>query len=203
MVPDHACGHLRGYAFSHQDTGGARMHGKGQTVAQAIGEEQLGRGEHHVSVPQPEHLARIELGRVPQTGVAVQRALWPSRRARGIEPESNVVAQAGVRRLRGRRPGHQGGEIQIRTVRAAGHHLAIPPAQGDRRLDRLQQRGGDQRQPCVAVGQDVGVVVSRKQRVQRYRDQASADRAQEGADEIDTVLQHQDNPISRGQAQAP
>jgi hypothetical protein len=74
-------GGIRCGAFGHQDRGGAHAQGKGQRIAQAIGEEQLGRRETHIVFAQLQDGSPIEFGRPIRIGMRVHRALGSAGRA--------------------------------------------------------------------------------------------------------------------------
>ncbi|MNT31919.1 hypothetical protein D3C72_1677760 [compost metagenome] len=101
---------LRGGAFGHQDDGGAHRQREGQAVAQAVGEEQLRGGEHHVAFLDAQHGLGIELGRVPQVAMGVDHALGLAGGTGRIQPERDLVGQ-GARGGGKGRAGQQGLEF--------------------------------------------------------------------------------------------
>ncbi|MNY01167.1 hypothetical protein D3C86_1336860 [compost metagenome] len=91
-MPRQALEHgLRRGAFAHQDDGGADGQREGQAVAQAVGKEQLGGGEHHVVFADAQHGLGIELGRVPKVAMRMHHALGLAGGARRIQPERDLV----------------------------------------------------------------------------------------------------------------
>ena len=94
LVLDQALEHrVRRRPLRHQDGRGAHGEREGQRVAQAVGEEELRRGEHDVGFPDAEHRHGVELGGEDEVRVQVHRALRRAGRARRVEPEAHVVAQ--------------------------------------------------------------------------------------------------------------
>src|SRR6185437_3062057 len=90
---------------------------KAEAVAEAVGEEELRGGEHHVARFDAEHRYRIQLGRFDQAAVYVDGTLRSACRARGVQPEAGVVLRRrGDRRL-GCETGHRGRE-RINAIRA-------------------------------------------------------------------------------------
>ena len=68
-------GGLRRGAFTHQNGGCAHAHRKAQAIAEAVGEEQLGRRETHVVLAQLQKALPIELSRPVGIRVRVNRPL--------------------------------------------------------------------------------------------------------------------------------
>ena len=170
LLLDQALEHrIRRRPLGHQNGGGADGEREGQRVAQAVGEEQLRRGEHHVGLADAEHRHGVELGGEDEVRVQVHRALRRAGRARRVEPEAHVVAQRwgglGLRRS------------QLRAVRwswESGNDLVKTEA-----VEVLQQRLGHEYRFRAAVLELVLVVRRREERVQRDRHDAGLDCAEE------------------------
>jgi hypothetical protein len=63
------------------------------------------------------------------------------------------------------------------------------------RFDHGQERAGDEQHPRPRVGQHVGILLGRQQRVERHRHNARPDRAKEQRREIDGVEHDQRDPL--------
>ncbi len=110
---------------------------KGQRIAEAIREEQLGRREQHVVLAQPEHRLAVQRRGPVQAGVVMHGPLGPPGRARRIQPEGELVGQ------RIGRVGQRRGREQLRErqrARARG-----PARDHHRQLRPIRQRGADGR----------------------------------------------------------
>ena len=80
---------------------------EGHPVAEAVGEEQLGRGEADVVFASRRALDAVELAGHHHVAMAVHGALGPAGRARGIEPEAVVGRRRrGAARASAGRLGH-------------------------------------------------------------------------------------------------
>ena len=131
------------------------------------------------------------LSRAHHVAVGVHDALGISGRPRRIEPET-VVHGGGRRRRQARRlPGHQVPE----AARADAEH----PVRGrvarlvERALDGVGEFGTVEQGCAFGIVDHEAIVVGAQHRVDRHRNDARLDRAEEGVDELRAVLdQHQD-----------
>ena len=150
--------------LSHQHHGCAGRKRKGQRIAEPIGKEELGGGEHHIVLSQSEHLPPIGFIGPVEVRMRMHRTLGTAGRSRRVEPEGDVVAAG-----RGRRLGSAcladpcrefGRVVRQRTLRAHDHHqsdLVGYPSQGLRQ--RGQQGARHQQHLRPAMRHHVGVVV--------------------------------------------
>ncbi len=201
---------LRCGALGHQHHAGAHAEREAQRVAQAVGEEQLGGGEHHIVLTQREHALAIQLGGPVKIGLGVHRALGRAGGARGIQPERRLVAvRVGGLRC-GRVAAHQGGEVVHALGQRAGgargdevlHLVAALSAQVVQRgLQRGQQRGRHQGSLRAAVGHHVRVVLRGQQGVHRHRHHTGVQRAQECDHPVAAVVHEQQHALFAPQAQ--
>ena len=103
LVLAQSCKDRRGRRpLRHQYRRCADRQRKRQPVVESVGEKQLRRRKHEIVLANAENRLRIELERLNQAGVHVQRALGRARRARRVEPEACVVAGRRGRREFGR-----------------------------------------------------------------------------------------------------
>ncbi len=111
-------------ALGHQDRRGADRHRKRQRIAEAVGEEELGRREHDVVLANAEHRFRVELRRLDQARMRVHRALGRAGGSRRIEPEAGVVRTSFRPARTWATPGrHERGE-RLRRIRVLGARVA-------------------------------------------------------------------------------
>ena len=73
--------------LGHQQHGGADAHRERERIAEAVGEEELGRGEAHVALGEAEDGLAVELAGPVGIGVRVHRALRSTGRTRRVQPE--------------------------------------------------------------------------------------------------------------------
>ena len=193
----HAPGRRRGV---EQHGGRAHPQGEVHRIAEAVGEEQLGRGQHHIVFPPAEDADGVVLAGNRDIPVDVDHALGVAGRARGIEPEA-IIHGAGGGGFEFRRrcadPAGQGFAVSIdpqddggfvRTVIQGGFHLA-----GEFR--RVDHAGG------FGVPDHEGVVLGPQQGVQRHGDHPRLDGAVEQIDELVTVLDHHQHALAGLEAQ--
>ena len=137
---------------------------KGHAVAEAVGEEELRRGEQPIVGPERQHVARVVHGRRRQVAVTMDHTFRLARRAGGVEPE-RVVPGACRRRLRhaSLRPGEalvadDDGGAGVRQIS---------------RTDPLGERGIDEERARLRVLSDERDVVRGQERRDRHGDDAS------------------------------
>ena len=193
--------------LGHQQRRRADAHREAQRIAQAVGEEQLGRREADVGLAQAQHALAVQLGRPVGVGVRVHGALGAAGRARRIEPEAGVVgarsrrawpaAGGPARRPRTRlRPGCSGATgRETMTLR----HFVI--GLDHRRRQRRQQCARHQHRLRARVLQHVGVVVGGQQRVHGHRHQAGVHRAEEAHRPVVAVVHQQQHALFAPDAQ--
>ena len=169
-------------------------HRERERVAEPVREEQLRSREDDVVFAHAEHVAREQLGGADHARLHVQRALRLTGGTRRVEPEADVV---GPRRrgLGDRRRGvHQRGERGIARVRQRAARIGDDEAPGPAReargfFVRREQLRRDDRRLGATVGEDEREVERLEQRVDRDRNDAGLDRAEERRREVDRVEQ--------------
>ena len=107
MLPQQRRDPVRRRPVGQQHRGGAGRHRKCQRIAEAIGEEQLGHRIADVVLGDAENRPAVEIVGQLQVGMDMHRALRLAGRARGVEPESDVVARGRRGSCSGRRTGDQ------------------------------------------------------------------------------------------------
>ena len=180
----------------------ADAHREVARVAEAVGEEELGGRVHLVGRPEAEHLLRIGLGGDDHVVVEVDGSFGAARRARGVQPERDVVARGG-RGLEGAgRPGDPVLEREMGPGRAArDQHVAEMPRALERRRRLGQEGRRDDRHPGAAVIEDVAIVRGPQERVHRDRDRADLDGAPERAEELGRIEADHDDALLHLDAQ--
>jgi len=120
--------------------------------------------------------------------VGVDGSLWPAGRARGVKPETHVVAHGRRGHRIARRAGQQSFELFV-PVRVRARHDDVRAFRGCR--DRLGEFWikliGDDQKPCAAVVEHEAVIVRGEQRVERHRHHAGLDRPEERRRPIDGI----------------
>ena len=159
-----------------------------QRIAEAVGEEQFRRGEADVVLADAEHLLGIGVGGGLQARMQMPHALGHAGRARRVEPERRLVGM-GLDGLEAVALALEFVRQQLVAERVLARdddavEIAHPP---DDVFHDRKQRLGDEQHARAAVGEDVGVLLRRQQRVERHRHDAGADRAQKHDREIDGV----------------
>ena len=187
---------VRRGAALHQQGGGADAHRERQRIAEAIGEEQLGGGEADIVLAQGQHGFAVKLQSPVGVAVRMHRAFGPAGRARGIKPESGIVGAGRGGLLHRPGGGEKGLEFGLaefeRAGRARDHDLVdLVVGLDERALESGLQRAADQHGLGAGVFKHIGVVVGGEQRVDRDRDRAGIERAEEGHGPIDGV-EHED-----------
>ncbi len=133
----------------------------------------------------------------------VHRALRLAGRARGIEPETDVVG-TGRRRLEAvRLVGQRVGQTLVAVVAVLAAGDDDRPEEGvgvQMTLELGQQVGADDERPRTAVVQHEGVVVGRQAGVHRDRHDPGLDRAEEHGGEVDGVGHRHQHPLLHPQA---
>ena len=128
--------------------------------------------------------------------VKVDRALGRPGRSRRIQPEANVVGERG--RSLEFLPGglEQPREVQVPLGVGAGHdHVLQVGKPGEDGLERLEQGLGHDEHLRAAVAQHVFIIRRCQQRVERHRDDAGLDRAEESGREVDRVEERERHPL--------
>ena len=108
-----------------QHGGGADRQRERQRVAETISKEQLRDRIDHVALGEPEDRAGIEVVGQPGIGVDMHRRLRRAGRARGVEPEGDVIARGG-RRAIGSALGHAVDELLQARDAQAGRRAPRP-----------------------------------------------------------------------------
>ena len=198
---------LGGGALGHQQRGGADAQRESQRVAQPVGEEQFGGGEHRVFFRQAQHRLAVQFGGPVQVGLGVHRALGFAGGAGRIQPECRLVGVGvgGIRQaLRGQHGVEGGAAVRQRGAGARHHHRPdFVPALSQRGLQRGQQRGRHQRRLRAAVAQHEGVVVGGEQGVHSHRHHARVQRAQKRHRPVGAVVHQQQHAVLAPQADRP
>ncbi len=191
-----------------QYRGGADRKRKGHRIAEPVGEEHLGGGEHDIVGADAKHTLSHQFGRRRQAGMDVLHAFRVAGGTGGIKPEGDFVGN-GFRDegcARSARADILQADDLSRTRRfiwrAAGHnHMR----QLRRMLQRERQlaeqaRVGDHR-TGAAVGQDVAILLRRQPAVERDGDDPGAHGAPEGNRKIHAVRQQHGKTILLPQAE--
>ena len=85
-----------------RDGRAAGAHGEEQAVAQPEREEQLGYGERHVGLGEPDGPLGVQIGRDDHVVMQMDGPFGEARGARAVEPEGHVVFAGGRGLERGR-----------------------------------------------------------------------------------------------------
>ena len=161
-----------------QHRSGARRHRECQAVAEPVGEEQLGGGKQHVVFAHAQRRPGIELSRARHVAVKMHRPLGLACRARGVEPEAHLVLH-GIGRAEDRALGRD----QPREFAAILDDAVVQSLEGRGEIRR------DEGRLRAGVAQHEGVVVARQPRIDRHRDDAGLDGAEEAGVEIRRVIE--------------
>ena len=179
-----------------EDAGGANREREIHAVSQPVREEQLGHAEAPVALADAEHAARVAVGAHAHVVLQVNAALRATGGAGRIQPECRCVA-AGRRGLELRGPG--GGErlesdrpLLVNLV-AHDDNMAHRLADGDGLAGFARQRAAEDNDPRGRVPDRVLVFSSGPPGVQRYRDRADLDGAEERGNHLRPVQHQQDN----------
>ena len=171
-----------------QHGGGADRHREGERIAETVGEEQLCHRIADVLFGDAEYRRGVEIVGEFEIGVGVHGAFRLAGRARRIEPEAHIVA----RRRRGDGIGFGGFEQFVEAL------VPVRLVAGDDDMDEMfagfdrfgefgQQLFGHDQEPRAGILQHEAVVVLGEQRIDRHRDDAGLDGAEERGRPIDGV----------------
>ena len=163
--------------FGHQERRRPDAHRKGQSVAEAVGEEELGGGKADVALLQAEDRLAVELGRPIGVGVRMHRPFGPSGRAGRIEPEGGIVGAGSGGLGEGRGPAEEILERDLAGVerlRGARHdnRVDLVLRLGERGFQRRLDRAAGERRLGARMLEHVGEVIRREQRIDRDRNDA-------------------------------
>ena len=173
---------------------------KGQRVAEAVGEEELGGREADVVFAQSEDRLAVELDGPIGVGVGMDGSLRPASRAGRIEPEGGVVGTGPGGPGEGRAAGEKGLELGLaefeRLGRARDDDLVdLVVGSGQRRLQHRFDRAADDRGLGARMLEHEGVVVGGEQGVDRNRDHAGEHRPQKGDRPVRAVEHEQHHAL--------
>ena len=194
--------------LAHQNRGGAYRHGEGQSIAQAIGKEQLGSRETDIVFLQIQDALGIQLASPIRVAVRMHAALGPASGARRIQPEARIIRAGGSGLLHGLVRLHKGLELHLGRMqgrrRMRHHHLGdfmvrLDHGGGERR----QQSAGYQHRLGARMFQHIGIVVGGEQGVDCHRHQASVQGAQKAHRPVIAVVHQQQHALFAAQAQGP
>ncbi len=179
--------------------GGPHRQREEHGVAQAVGEERLGRRQAPVLGADAQHLAGVGLADHPHRAVPVHRGLGRPGRARGVEPERGRVGRGGVDRV----IGLAGGQLLQRVHRQLHGHLRRGarqhPGQLRRRRDGLRrdpgELPGEREQPRPRVAQQLGQVLGVHHGGDRDRDRAHPQGGEEHGEELRRVRHEHHHPL--------
>jgi hypothetical protein len=193
-----------------QNADGADRERKGHGIAHAIGEEQLGGGEHHVVLANADDMPAHQSRRCKGRGVSVLDALRLAGRAGCVEPERDFVGKRRRREHVVAAARHKLGEIvhvaagssksgAVIGATADKYYAAQPRQPIEDWLQRFGQRRRSDDRRSAAVAEDIGVLLGSEQRIERQRHDAGAHAAPERHRKIDRVVEQKRKPFLRPQ----
>ena len=172
----------------HQHRGRAGRQRKAHGVAEAIGEEQLRHRIDDVVLGEADHRRAIEVVGQPRRGMHMHRALGLAGRARGVEPEADVVAGGRRREVRplGRLQRVLEQRVAVALLPRHDHVFEVRARSDQAGEARIKLLGHDQK-PGAAVVEHEPVIGLAQQRVHGNGDDASLDGAEKRGRPVDGV----------------